>query len=90
MTDPPANATNRYWLDIDYAVITTALYVVTDPLDLLIRSTGEAFTTIYDDASPYIIYSGTGWSKGPAAAPERYNERTSHITQVPGDIVSLE
>lgn len=36
MTDPPANATNRYWFDIDYAVITTALYVVTDPSDLLI------------------------------------------------------
>ncbi|WVQ73037.1 hypothetical protein IAR50_002600 [Cryptococcus sp. DSM 104548] len=65
----------QWWLDIDYAVITTS-------------TTGKVWTTSYDDQSPEISYIGSGWSSDTSADASYFNE-SAHITQTIGDSVSL-
>ncbi|ODO05389.1 hypothetical protein L198_02082 [Cryptococcus wingfieldii CBS 7118] len=67
----------EWWMDVDYAVITTS-------------ATGKVWTTTYDDQSPALNYIGSGWD--PYAAPLQpadYFNRTAHVTQTVGDSVSL-
>ncbi|WVQ73036.1 hypothetical protein IAR50_002599 [Cryptococcus sp. DSM 104548] len=65
----------EWWLDVDYAVITTS-------------TTGKVYTTTYDDQSPVLNWVGSGWTSNTEAATTYFNQ-SAHITQVIGDSVSL-
>ncbi|ODN81541.1 hypothetical protein L202_01960 [Cryptococcus amylolentus CBS 6039] len=73
-----ASGTNntQWWLDIDFAVITTS-------------TQGKVWTTTYDDSSPAMKYIGSGWNPNTSAGTSYYN-RTAYITQTVGDSVSLD
>ncbi|ODO05388.1 hypothetical protein L198_02081 [Cryptococcus wingfieldii CBS 7118] len=66
----------EWWLDIDFAVITTS-------------TQGKVWTTTYDDSSPALKYIGSGWNPNTSAGTDYFN-RTAYITQTVGDSVSLD
>ncbi|TYJ57093.1 hypothetical protein B9479_002194 [Cryptococcus floricola] len=63
-----ASGTNNteWWLDVDYAVITTS-------------TTGKVWTTSYDDQSPEMRYVGLGWRSNPDMGDGYYNQ-SAHIS----------
>ncbi|TYJ57092.1 hypothetical protein B9479_002193 [Cryptococcus floricola] len=67
------NNTEWWYFDIDYAVITTV---------------GKVWTTTFDDQSPAMSYTGSGWKNNNLTDPRYFNQST-HATQIVGDSVSL-
>ncbi|WVN84917.1 uncharacterized protein L203_100053 [Cryptococcus depauperatus CBS 7841] len=75
-TDVKDKGISPWWFDVDYAVITTP-------------TSGEIFTTEFDDTSSFVSYFGTGWTAGPPLQPDKYYNSTAHITSVVGDSMQL-
>ncbi|WVQ84454.1 hypothetical protein IAT38_006606 [Cryptococcus sp. DSM 104549] len=78
-TSPPEGSNiTEWWLDIDYAVITTST-----------STTDKIYTTAYDDTSSAVQYFGLGWARGPPLSPQLYYNTTAHISAIVGDSLEL-
>ncbi|WVW86131.1 hypothetical protein I302_108172 [Kwoniella bestiolae CBS 10118] len=68
-------AGEEWWLDIDFAVITTAVQ-------------DKVYSTTYDDGSSAVSYFGDGWAKGD---PNKdYYNTTAHVSAKPTDLMRLQ
>ncbi|WWD03607.1 hypothetical protein V865_001661 [Kwoniella europaea PYCC6329] len=71
----PLKAGDEWWLDIDYAVITTSVQ-------------DKVYTTTFDDDSSAIQYNGGGWERGD---PNKdYYNTTAHVSAKPTDLMRLQ
>ena len=88
-TYPPANVTKGilYWLDIDFIVITTAVYALSSFVHTkptYTTRTGKVYTTAYDDTSTAFQYSGFSFAPEPG-----YYNNTIHNSTNAGNSVTF-